>query len=66
MRKALAVLFTIITCFAIKETVYVFSATNAEIGGQRGLMIIVWISITLPLFLFSLWLWKPRPPEQEN
>ena len=61
MRKVLAILFTIITIFAIKETVYIFNSTDAEILSHRSQLILVALSITIPLSIFTLWLWRPRP-----
>ncbi len=61
MRKVLAIIFTIITVFAIKETVYIFNSTDAEILAHRSQLILVALSITIPLSIFTLWLWRPRP-----
>lgn len=66
MRKVLAIVFTIITIFAIKETVYIFTATDAEILSHRSQLILVSLSITIPLSIFTLWLWKPRPQNKNN
>ena len=60
MRKVFAILFTIITIFAIKETYYIFTSTDAEIVSQRNQLILVALSITIPLAIFTVWLWRPK------
>lgn len=60
MRKILAILFTLITIFAIKETFYIFTTTDQEIITKKVQFSIVALSITLPLALFTLWLWRGK------
>ncbi|MBC6111370.1 hypothetical protein ACFOG5_22510 [Pedobacter fastidiosus] len=57
MRKILAVLCTVITIFAIKETVYIFTSTDADIVSQRNQLELTALSITVPLIILTLWLW---------
>jgi len=59
MRKLFAVLSTILTLFAIKETVYVFTSTEADMVKQKAIMIVIALSITIPLLILTLWLWSP-------
>jgi len=59
MRKLFAVLSTIITLFAIKETVYVFTSTDADMVKQKAIMTVIALSITIPLIILTLWLWSP-------
>ncbi|MBE5320992.1 hypothetical protein IM793_17640 [Pedobacter sp. MR2016-19] len=59
MRKLFAVLSTIITLFAIKETVYVFTSNEADMVKQKAIMIVIALSITIPLIILTLWLWSP-------
>lgn len=60
MRKILAILCTLITLYALKETFYIFTSNDIEIVKQRPILIIISLSISLPLALLSLWLWKPK------
>ncbi|PWS30004.1 hypothetical protein DF947_20685 [Pedobacter paludis] len=57
MRKILAVLCTVITVFAIKETVYIYTSTEADIVSQRNQLELTALSITIPLVILTLWLW---------
>ncbi|PWS26069.1 hypothetical protein DHW03_18665 [Pedobacter yonginense] len=57
MRKIFAILFTVITVFAIKETVYIFTSTDADIANQRSQLELTALSITVPLVILTLWLW---------
>lgn len=59
MRKLFAVLSTIITLFAIKETVYVFTSNEADMVKQKAIMVVIALSITIPLIILTLWLWSP-------
>ncbi|MGN8057764.1 hypothetical protein ACTJKN_15900 [Pedobacter sp. 22163] len=59
MRKLFAVLSTVITLFAIKETVYVFTSTDADMVKQKAIMTVIALSITIPLIILTLWLWSP-------
>ncbi|TDG36313.1 hypothetical protein EZJ43_07235 [Pedobacter changchengzhani] len=63
MRKILAVLCTILTVFAIKETVYLFLSKDADIIAQKTQLQITALSITIPLIILSLWLWSPKKKE---
>ncbi len=65
MRRFLAILLTIITLFAIKETFYIFTTTDQDIVSKKTQFSIVAISITIPLILFTLWLWTSKRKEQE-
>ena len=60
MRKVFAVICTIITLFAIKEAVYVFTSTEADMVKQKPILIVIALSICIPLTVLSLWLWSPR------
>ncbi len=60
MRKILAILFTLVTIFAIKETFYIFTATDPDIIKKKTQLSIVAISITLPLIVLTLWLWNGK------
>jgi ammonia channel protein AmtB len=68
MRKLFAVLSTILTIFAIKETVYVFTSTEADMVKQKAIMIVIALSITIPLIILTLWLWSPgrKKNSQQN
>ncbi|WP_316805560.1 hypothetical protein [Pedobacter nototheniae] len=66
MRKVFAVICTIITIFALKETVYVFTSTEPDMVKQKAIMIVIALSICIPLIILSLWLWKPRNKNQEE
>ncbi|TKB99798.1 hypothetical protein [Pedobacter cryotolerans] len=60
MRKILAIICTLITLYALKETFIIFTNNEVEIVKQRPILIIISLSISLPLALLSLWLWKPK------
>jgi len=60
MRKILAVIFTIISLFAIRETFIIFTSSAPDLVKHRDQLILVSISLTVPLVFFTLWLWKPR------
>lgn len=64
MRKGLAIVFTIITILALKETIYIFSSTEPDIARKKIQFGIVAISITLPLMIFTLWLWRGKRSEE--
>jgi hypothetical protein len=68
MRKLFAVLSTIITIFAIKETVYVFTSTEPDMVKQKAIMIVIALSISIPLVILTLWLWSPgrKKNNQQN
>lgn len=66
MRKILAILCTLITIYALKETFVIFTSNDAAIITQRPILIVIALSITIPLALLSLWLWKPKNNKIEN
>lgn len=59
MRKILAIICTIITLGALKETIRIFTSTGQDIVGQRPILIVIALSITIPLLILTLWLWSP-------
>lgn len=65
IRKFLAVLLTILTLYAIKETVVIFTSSDVEIVSHRKQLILIAMSITVPLIILSLWLWRPKPKHME-
>lgn len=66
MRKIFATLCTLVTIYAIKETVVIFISDNAEVIAKRPILIVIALSITLPLVFLSLWLWKPKNKSLPN
>ncbi|WP_316768565.1 hypothetical protein [Pedobacter frigiditerrae] len=60
IRKVLAVILTIFTLYAIKETVVIFTSSDVEIASHRKQLILIALSITVPLVVLSLWLWRPK------
>lgn len=60
MRKVLAIISTLITLLALKETYYIFTTTDPEIIKQKGQLILVSFSIVIPLLILTLWLWRPK------
>lgn len=65
-RKIIAVLITIITLWAIKETVFIFSSSDGAIAAQRAQLKLASLSITIPLIIISLLLWRPKPKGEDN
>ncbi|WP_343534119.1 hypothetical protein [Pedobacter sp.] len=61
LRKIIAVLLTIIAIWAIKETIFIFTTSDADIAVKRGQLKLASLSITIPLVIASLWLWRPTP-----
>ncbi|KQB99071.1 hypothetical protein [Pedobacter sp. Hv1] len=66
MRKILAILCTLITLYALKETVVIFISKDTEVIAKREILIVIALSITVPLAILSLWLWKPKHTKVEN
>ena len=66
MRKIFAVLCTIITLFAIKETVEIFTSTEADMVKQKPILIVIALSISIPLVILTLWLWKPKNNQEQD
>ena len=65
MRKILAVLFTLITLYVLKQTFDIFVSNEVTIVKQRPILIVISVSISLPLVLLSLWLWRPKNDKKE-
>ena len=57
MKKIFAVIFTLISIFAIRECYIVFTSLQPDVAAQRNQLILVNLSIIVPLLLFTLWLW---------
>jgi hypothetical protein len=66
IRKILAVILTLFTLYAIKETVVIFISSDAEIVNHKKQLILIALSITVPLFFLTLWLWRPKTPNAEK
>ncbi|RYG07636.1 MAG: hypothetical protein EOO07_27040 [Chitinophagaceae bacterium] len=66
MRKIFAILCSLLTIYAIKETVVIFISDNAEVIAKRPILIVIALSITIPLAFLSLWLWKPKSNNLPN
>jgi len=66
LRKVIAVIVTLITIFAIKETLFIFTTSQADIAASRHWLILASISITIPLIIACFWLWKPKYKEEDN
>jgi len=66
MRRFLAVICSLLTLFAIRETVYIFTTMDKDVVSQRSMLILTSLSITIPLFILSFWLWIPRPKQAEK
>lgn len=65
MRRFLAVLLTIVTIFAIRESIYIFNSNDQDIVAKKAQLSIAAVTITLPLILFTFWLWLGKRAEQE-
>lgn len=64
-RKTIAVLVTLITLWAIKETYVIFTSSDVDIVAKRDQLKLASLSITIPLIIASLVLWRPKPKENE-
>lgn len=65
MRRVLAVICTLITLFAFRETLYIFNTADADVVKQRPQLILTALSISIPLLMLSFWLWIPKRKNQE-
>lgn len=66
LRKIIAVLVTIITLWAVKETIVIFTTTDADIVAKRSQLILASLSITIPLVIISLLLWRPKSKKEHH
>lgn len=66
LRKIIAILVTLITLWAIKETIVIFTSTDADIVAKRDQLKLASLSITIPLIIISLLLWRPKPKGEDN
>lgn len=66
LRKIIAVVVTVIALWAIKETVVIFTSTDADIVAKRDQLKLASLSITIPLVIISLLLWRPKPKGEGN
>ncbi|SEQ95393.1 hypothetical protein [Pedobacter rhizosphaerae] len=66
MRKFLAVICSLLTLFAIRETVYIYTTVDQDVASQRSMLILTALSITIPLFILSFWLWIPKRKQQDE
>ncbi|MFN0291171.1 hypothetical protein [Pedobacter helvus] len=66
LRKIIAVLVTLITLWAIKETVVIFTTADADIAKNSAFLKLASLSITIPLAIASLLLWRPKQKEESN
>lgn len=66
MRKILAIICTLITLYAVKETFIIFTSKDADIIAQRPILIVIALSICLPLIVLSIWLWRPKNKNIKN
>ena len=66
LRKIIAVLVTLITIWAIKETFFIFTTSQTDIAAGRHWLILASLSITVPLIIACFWLWKPKYKGEDN
>lgn len=66
LRKIIAILVTIIALWAVKETFVIFTSTDADIVAKRSQLILASLSISIPLVVISLLLWRPKRTEEDN
>lgn len=64
MRKILAIIVTVLTIFAVKESIYIFTSTAPDILRNKIQLSIVAVSITFPLLLLTLWLWSGKRKQE--
>jgi len=64
MRKILAIIVTVLTIFAVKESIYIFTSTAPDILRNKTQLSIVAVSITFPLLLLTLWLWSGKRKQE--
>lgn len=66
MRKVFAIIFTIATFFAIKETIFIFTSSDADIIAKHTQLKLASLSIAIPLVIISFLLWRPKQKGEKN
>lgn len=62
----MAVLVTIITLWAIKETIFIFTTSQPDIVEKGNQLKLASLSITIPLMFVCFLLWRPKPKDEEQ
>ncbi len=62
-RKIITFLVSIIALWAIKETIYIFTTTDADIVAKRDQLKLASLSVSVPLTIIAIWLWRPKPKQ---
>ncbi len=66
MRKVFALITTVLTFLALKESFNLLMSTDKTIAGQKPILIVIAISIILPLLFLSFWLWRPTKNKADD
>ena len=56
--KILAILFTLFTFGALKESYRIFTSAAPDIAANRTQLMIIGVVITLSFLVFAIWFWK--------
>lgn len=60
LRKIIAAIVTIITLWLIKETIFIFTTSQADIAKNGAFLKLASLSIVIPLVILNFWLWRPK------
>jgi len=66
LRKILAILVSIATIWAIKETIVIFTSSDADIATKGPQLKLASLSIAVPLTIASFLLWRPKPKGEDH
>lgn len=66
LRKIIAAIVTIITLWLIKETIFIFTTSEADIVKNGAFLKLTSLSIVIPLLILNFWLWRPKPKVEDN
>jgi hypothetical protein len=64
--KALAILFSLLTFGALKESLRIFTSSAPDIAGNRTELIIMTVVLTGVLFFFTIRFWRKASSNQRS
>jgi hypothetical protein len=66
LRKIIAAIVTIITLWLIKETIFIFTTSQADIAKNRAFLQLASLSILIPLLILNIWLWRTKSKAEND